>query len=64
METFSAFLALCEENPPVTGGYLSQRPVTRSFDALFDVHLKDKNGWANNRDAGDFKRIVLIMTSL
>ena len=28
METFSALLALCEGNPPVTGGFPSQRPVT------------------------------------
>ena len=37
METFSALLALCEGNPPVTGGFPSQRPVTRSFDVLFDL---------------------------
>ena len=27
MEIFSALLALCEGNPPVTGGFPSQRPV-------------------------------------
>ena len=32
METFSALLALCEGNSPVTGEFSSQRPVTRSFD--------------------------------
>ena len=32
METFSALLTLCEGNPPVTDGFPSQRPVTRSFD--------------------------------
>ena len=37
METFSALLALCEGNPPVTGGFPSQRPVTRNFDAFFDL---------------------------
>ena len=31
METFSALLALCEGNSPVTGEFPSQRPVTRSF---------------------------------
>ena len=31
MRTFSALLALCEGNPPVTGGFPSQRPVTWSF---------------------------------
>ena len=38
METFSALLALCEGNPLVTGGFPTQRPVTRSFDACFDLH--------------------------
>ena len=32
METFSALLALCEGNPPVTGEFPSQRALTRSFD--------------------------------
>ena len=27
MKTFSAFMALCEGNPPVTGGFPSQRPM-------------------------------------
>ena len=39
METFSALLAICEGNPPVTGGFPSQRPVTRSFDVFFDLRL-------------------------
>ena len=37
METFSALLALSERNPPVTGGFPSQRSVTRSFDVFFDL---------------------------
>ena len=37
METFSALLALFGENPPVTGGFPSQRPVTRSFDVFLYV---------------------------
>ena len=37
METFSALLALCEGNSPVTGEFPSQRPVARSFDAFFDL---------------------------
>ena len=36
METFSALLARCQGNPPVTGGFLSQRPVTRSFEIIFE----------------------------
>ena len=39
METFSALLALCEGNPPVTGEFSSQRPVKQGFDLFFDVHM-------------------------
>ena len=39
METFSALLALCARNSPVTGESPSQRPVTRSFDVFFDLRL-------------------------
>ena len=35
METFSTLLALC-----VTGGFPSQRPVTRSFGIFFDLFFK------------------------
>ena len=43
----SASLTLCEGNPPVTGEFPSQRPVTRSFDGFFDVRLKTYS-WVNN----------------
>ena len=39
METFFALLILCEGNPPVTGGFPSQRPVTRNFAVFFDLRL-------------------------
>ena len=42
METFSALLALCAGNSPVTGEFPSQRPVTRSFDFFFDLHLNER----------------------
>ena len=42
MEKFSALLALCEGNPPVTGGFPSQRLVTRSFDVFFDLRLNER----------------------
>ena len=42
METFSALLALCARNSPVTGECPSQRPVTRIFDVFFDLCL---NKW-------------------
>ena len=31
---------LCVWNSPVTGEFLSQRPVTWSFDVFFDLHLE------------------------
>ena len=51
METFSALLALCAGNSPVTGEFPSQRPVTRSFDVFFDLGLnqplsKQSRGWS------------------
>ena len=48
METFSASPALCAGNSPVTGEFPSQRPVTRSFDVFFDLHLNkrlSKQSW-------------------
>ena len=41
MKTLSTLLALFERNPPVTGGFPSQRPVTRSFDVFFDLRLSN-----------------------
>ena len=32
----------CEGNPPVTGGFPSQRPVKRSFDVFFDPRLNKR----------------------
>ena len=43
METFSALLALCAGNSPVTGEFPAQRPVTRSFDVFFDLCLNNMN---------------------
>ena len=50
METFSALLAICAGNSPVTDGFPAQRPVTRSFDVFFDVRMnkrlsKQSQGW-------------------
>ena len=42
METFSALLALCAGNSPVTGEFPSQRPVTRRFDVCFDLRLNKR----------------------
>ena len=53
METFSALLAICAGNSPVTGEFPAQRPVTRSFDVFFDLRL---NCWVNSREDGDLRR--------
>ena len=48
METFSALLAICAGNSPVTGELPAQRPVTRSFDVFFDLRLNkqlSKQSW-------------------
>ena len=48
MEIFSASLTLCAGNLPVTGGFPSQRPVTRSFDIFFNLCLnkrRRKQSW-------------------
>ena len=42
MKTFSALLALCVGNSPVTGEFASQRPVTRNFDVFFDLRLNKR----------------------
>ena len=64
METFSALLAICAGNSPVSGEFPAQRPVTRSFDVFFDVCV-----WVNTREAGDLRRyrihydvIVMVIT--
>ena len=51
METFSALLAICAGNSPVTGEFHTQRPVTRSFDVLFDLHL---NEWLSKQSRDDW----------
>ena len=54
METFSALLAICAGNSPVTGEFPARRPVTRSFDvSLICVRI---NGWVSNGTAGDLRR--------
>ena len=44
MEQFSALLALCAGNSPVTGEFPAQRPVMRSFDVFFNLRL-NKQSW-------------------
>ena len=54
METFSALLALCVGNSPVTGEFPSQWLVTQSFDVFFDLRLKKR--LSKRVDAGDLRR--------
>ena len=42
METFSALLAFCAGNSPVTSEFTAQGLVTRSFDVFFDLCLNQK----------------------
>ena len=42
MEHFSALLAICVGNSPVTGEFPSQRPVTRSFGVFFHLRLNKR----------------------
>ena len=42
IETLSALLALCAGNSPVASEFPSQKPVTRSFDVFFDLHLNKR----------------------
>ena len=42
MEKFSALLAICAGNTPVTGEFPAQRAVTRSFDVFFDLRLNKR----------------------
>ena len=44
METFSALLAICAGNSPVTGEFPAQKPVTRSFGVFFDPRRNKRLG--------------------
>ena len=67
MVTFSALLAFCVGNSPITGEFPSQRPVTRSFDVFFDLHLNkrlskqswDWNNWPFVRGTSAYRWIPL-----
>ena len=38
----SALFVICAGNSPVTAEFYAQRPVTRSFDVLFDLRLNKR----------------------
>ena len=53
VEIFSALLAICVGNSPVTGDLPVQRRVTRRFGVFFICAWI--NGLSNNREAGDLR---------
>ena len=63
METFSALMAFCAGNSPVTGEFPPQRPVTRSFGVFFDLRMNKQLSKQPWRPA-IWDAIVLIMTSV
>ena len=54
MEAFSALMAVCAGNSPVTGEFPAQRPVTRAL--MFSLICAWTNGRVNNRKGGDLRR--------
>ena len=63
METFSVLLAIRAGNSLVSGEYPAQRPVTRSFDIFFDLHLNkrlSKHSWGWWFETPDCKVTVAL----
>ena len=58
----SALLALCEGNPPVTGGFPSQRASNAGFDVFFVVSRKQL--LTNSRIASNMRSLTAHSTSL
>ena len=54
METFSALLVLCEGNSPVVMDSRHKGQWRRAL--MYYLVCARTGGWANNRDAGDFRR--------
>ena len=56
METFSALLAICAGNSPVSGEFPTQRPGQWRGALMFTLICVWINGCVNNGEAGDLKR--------
>ena len=64
IETFPPYCPIVRGNPPVTGGFPSQRPITGGFPSQrpvtrslrFSLICAWTNGWVDTRDAGDLRR--------
>ena len=63
METFPSLLALCEENPPVTGWFPSHQASNAGFDILFEMSAQT-NGWTNSWVVGVLERNGAHLMSL
>ena len=67
METFSALLAICARNSPVTGEFPAQRPVTRSFDVFFDLRPNERlskqswDWWFETQSCPLWRRCKVVM---
>ena len=66
MEAFSALLDFFAGNSLVTGEFTSQKPVTRSFDSLFDLRLnkrlsKQSWGWWFETTSGSLWRHCYVL---
>ena len=58
-------MSICAGNSPVTGEFPSQKPVTRNFDVLFDLHLnkrlsKQPWGWKLRRHGAHYDVILML----
>ena len=68
MEAFSALLAFCAGNSPVPGEFPSQRPVTRRFDAFFDLRLNKRlikqwwGWWFETLSCSNYDVTVMLMS--
>ena len=61
MESISALLALCEENPSITGGFPLQTADVTGFDILMSVKT---NGYTTIESPVIWDAMMLIVTSL
>ena len=64
MDTFSALLAICAGNSPVTGEFPAQWPMTRSFDVFFNLSLNErlsKQWWGRWCHRAHYDVIVVII---
>ena len=63
IETFSALLALCEGNPLVISESIDRSTVDFPYKGqwrgalMFSLICARTNGWANNRNSGDLRRL-------